>query len=86
MNSNMEYRKYLTNNSNTIIKMNQTNVCQNNSDIFNLNYSIKTISTPVLLNSVKSPPLAYNSDLKKNYLDEYLKQSTMFTPGIMYNY
>ena len=83
MNSNMEYRNYLTNNSNTIIKINQSNVCDN---IFNPNYIVKTISTPVLLNSIKSPPLPHNSDLKKNFLDEYLKQSTQFAPGIMYKY
>ena len=83
MNSNMEYRQSLTNNASLIMKNNQTNIrCSTN---FLSLHSNNLFQTPILFNSVIDNPLPHNSDLKSNYLDNFIQIAKMFTPGIMYN-
>ena len=81
--SNMEYRQYLIHNSNTIIEDNLAAANANCVNTFAPIYTTNTLYTPVFFNSINDQPLPHNSDLKKNYLDDYIKISKMFTPGIM---
>lgn len=81
----MEFRQYLTNNANSIMKNSLTNANVNCATSFlqiNSNYPL---ITPVLFNSTNDQPLPYNSDLKKSFLDYYIKISSLFSPGIMSN-
>ena len=82
--SNMEYRQYLTNNSNTIIKNNQSaaNIYCSNTLITPDN---NILSPPILFNSIYDNPPDYdNNNLKKYFLNIYRTISGMFTPGIRY--
>ncbi len=77
----MDYRMYLTNNAKFIIKNNEYNAnknCYNKFAQENTN-----ISFPILFKSVCDKPLPHNSDLKKIFLDYYIKLSSMFSPGIV---
>ena len=79
----MEFRQYLTNNADLIMKQNQANIhCSTNFLSINSN---NLFQAPVLFNSVTDNSLPHNSDLKRNYFDDFLKIAKMFTPGIMYN-
>ena len=79
----MEYRQYLTNNATLIMKNNQSNANINCSTNFLQTNNV--LSFPVLFKSVTDKPLPHNSDLKQNFLDYYIKMSSMFSPGIIHN-
>jgi hypothetical protein len=76
INSNWEYRKYLTQNADNIIKLNQQDSC-NNCACCGLYNSPRVSNTPYLYNNCLSrdQPYGYeNSDLKQLYLtSEQLK-------------
>jgi hypothetical protein len=85
--SNMEYRHYLMNNSDNIIKYNQLQAkasCSNTLMPFENSY---VQSSPVIFNSVTDQPLSYdsNSDLKLNHLNKLLFVANMSAPSIQYN-
>ena len=80
----MEYRQYLINNATVIMNNNQSNANINCSPTF-LSINNNRLSLPVLFKSVTDQPLPHNSDLKKIFLDYYIKISNMFSPGIMHN-
>lgn len=80
MESNMQYRQYLTQNGINIIK---ENFKQYNADCGNFSYKKNTVFTPVLMKNVTDCPLPYDSDLKQNYLNKYLFLSNQYSSGIM---
>ena len=69
---NWEYRKYLIDNADTIIKSNQKNACDNCSNCSLEVNEVKNTQTPFLYNAAsnkKTQPYGYeNSDLKNLYL------------------
>ena len=89
--SNWEYRRYLCNNADTIIKVNQMSACGDccantsqytNNDATN-NGTTPTNNSPFLFKSCMdtSKPFGYqNSDLKNMYLSDVSLQSRMVTP------
>ncbi len=92
--SNWEYRKYLCNNADTIIKHNQVNACDDClATVSQYNPMSNTgnkgphtnNNTPYLYKSVSdtSMPFGYeNSDLKNLYLGDVQLQSRLVTPVI----
>tara|TARA_B100000902_G_scaffold379082_1_gene413034 strand:- start:786 stop:1163 length:378 start_codon:yes stop_codon:yes gene_type:complete len=84
--SNWQYRKYLTNNADSIIKYNQLEACDQCCSCPARYGNQKPISnSPFLYHSCdeKTQPYGYeNSDLKNLYLDEYQLQCRLETPVI----
>ena len=85
--SNMEYRHYLMNNSDNIIKYNQLLANANCSNTILPEINQFTQPPPILFNSITDKPLPYdtNSDLKLNYLNKLLFIAGMSAPSIIYN-
>lgn len=82
--TNWQYRKYLTDNADAIIKYNQTEAC-NQTSMCNANYvnNGNQPNTPYLYSSCTSTAKPYgyqNSDLKNLYLNEYQLQCRLVTP------
>ena len=84
--SNWQYRKYLTDNADSIIKYNQLEACDQCCSCPARYGNQKSISnSPFLYHSCdeKTQPYGYeNSDLKNLYLDEYQLQCRLETPVI----
>ena len=82
--SNWQYRKYLTENADSIIKYNQLEACgQSCSCPAKYGNEQKMSNTPYLYKSCtdKAQPFGYeNSNLKNLYLSEYQLQCRMVTP------
>lgn len=82
--SNWQYRKYLIENADTIIKNNQLSACdQCCACPARYGNGQTTSNTPFLYKSCvdNSQPYGYeNSDLKKEYLSKYQLQARMVTP------
>ena len=82
--SNWQYRKYLMENADQIIKYNQLGACEQSSGgIVNYGGQEKLNGTPFLYNSnlENSQPFGYeNSDLKSSYLSRQQLQERMVTP------
>lgn len=82
--SNWQYRKYLIDNADGIIKYNQTEACnETGSCPGNYANNGKGPNTPYLYSSCtsKEQPYGYNnSDLKNLYLSEYQLQCRLVTP------
>lgn len=82
--TNWQYRKYLTDNADAIIKYNQTEAC-NQTSMCPANYvhNGNQPNTPYLYSSCTSTAKPYgyqNSDLKNLYLNEYQLQCRLVTP------
>ena len=82
--TNWQYRKYLTDNADAIIKYNQTEACNQNG-LCPANYvnTGNEPNTPYLYSSCNSTAKPYgyqNSDLKNLYLKEYQLQCRLVTP------
>ena len=84
--TNWQYRQYLTNNADNIIKYNQLAACDqccycppkygNNKEMSNTPFLYKSCTE-------SSQPYGYeNSNLKKLYLDKYQLQARLVTPVI----
>ena len=86
--TNNDYRKYLTNNADNIIKYNQLSACDeccSTLQTYNNDNTNNTNNTPFLYKSCldESKPFGYEtSDLKEMYLSEYQLQNRMITPVI----
>ena len=83
--SNWEYRKYLVNNADSIIKSNQLAACDNCCYCPAEYNSQPTSNTPFLFSSCvdNSQPYGYeNSDLKNLYLSRQQLQCRMVAPAI----
>lgn len=83
--SNWEYRKYLVNNADSIIKSNQLAACDNCCYCPAEYNSQPTNNTPFLFSSCvdNSQPYGYeNSDLKNIYLTRQQLQCRMVAPAI----
>ena len=81
--SNWEYRQFLTNNADSIIKSNQLESCDNCCYCPTLKVGEPVPNTPFLYKSCmeKSQPYGYeNSDLKQLYLTSQQLQSRMIAP------
>ena len=81
--SNWEYRQFLTNNADSIIKSNQLESCDNCCYCPTLKVGEPVPNTPFLYNSCmeKSQPYGYeNSDLKQLYLTSQQLQCRMIAP------
>ena len=98
--SNWDYRRYLQNNANNIMKYNQMDAVHSsgnypsnyNNDCSNTNTNTitsRSINTPFIFKSTydKSvPPYAYNnSDLKQNYLSREQLNARLISPSISTN-
>ena len=87
INSNWQYRKYLQDNADTIVRYNQLAAC-GQSCASNAQYGIEPESknnSPYLYKSCteSSRPFGYeNSDLKSMYVSSHQLQSRMVTPVI----
>ncbi len=80
--SNWQYRSYLVNNADEIIKLNQQEAC-NNCGCCNIPKSQKTSNRPFIYQSCvqNSMPFGYeNSDLKNVYLTSQQLQCRMTAP------
>lgn len=85
--TNWQYRKYMMQNADSIIKHNQLAACDNCSAIHaQYGYTNADVtSTPYVFQSCsdKSQPYGYeNSDLKSLYLSKYELQSRLYTPNM----
>ena len=84
--SNWQYRKYLMENADQIIKYNQLGACEQSSGgVVNYGGQEKLNGSPFLYNSYleNSQPFGYeNSDLKSSYLSRQQLQERMVTPVI----
>lgn len=83
--TNWNYRQYLINNADDIIKSNQLEACDNSCYCPSLQTGGSTSNTPFLYKSCvdKSQPFGYeNSDLKNIYLSSTELQSRMVSPSI----
>ena len=84
--SNWQYRKYLMENADQIIKYNQLGACEQSSGgVVNYGGEEKLNGSPFLYNSYleNSQPFGYeNSDLKNTYLSRQQLQERMVTPVI----
>ena len=81
--SNWEYRQFLTNNADSIIKSNQLESCDNCCYCPTLKVGEPVPNTPFLYKSCmeKSQPYGYeNSDLKQLYLTSQQLQCRMIAP------
>jgi antitoxin component HigA of HigAB toxin-antitoxin module len=90
--NNFQYRQYLQNNADTIIKNNQENACFECSTcnyLNNTNTNVNTnVNTPYIFNYTisKDQPYGYeNSDLKNLYLSKQKLNSVLNTPRIQIN-
>ena len=86
MQTNMEYRHYLMNNADNIIKHNQIVANTNCTNTPNLLNDFKYQNNPLFLDSIKITSYNdnNNSDLKQNYLNNVYIKSNMYTPIIKY--
>jgi hypothetical protein len=83
--TNNDYRKYLTNNADNIIKYNQLSACDECCSTLQTFNNDNTTHTPFLYKSCldDSKPFGYEtSDLKEVYLTEQQLQSRTVTPVI----
>jgi hypothetical protein len=85
--SNWQYRKYLMENADQIIKYNQLGACDESSGgVVNYGGEEKLNGSPFLYNSYlvnSGQPFGYeNSDLKNSYLSRQQLQERMVTPVI----
>jgi hypothetical protein len=89
--TNWEYRKYMTENADQIIKMNQLSACDQCSTVSNMkdnssdinNNSTSNVPFIFKSSSDKSMPTGYEtSDLKNIYLSQFQLQSRMTTPVV----
>ena len=83
--SNWQYRQYLTENANSIIKANQLEACDECCYCPALRAGEPISNTPFLYKSCmdKSQPYGYeDSDLKNVYLTSYQLQARMIAPSI----
>ena len=83
--SNWQYRKYLTENADAVIKSNQLEACDECCYCPALRTGETISNTPFLYKSCmeKSQPYGYeNSDLKNVYLSSYQLQARMVAPAI----
>lgn len=84
--SNWQYRKYLMENADQIIKYNQLGACEQSSGgVVNYGGEEKLNGSPFLYTSYleNSQPFGYeNSDLKNSYLSRQQLQERMVTPVI----
>lgn len=81
--TNWQYRKYLQNNADSIIKYNQLSACNDCCSCPILHNASKESNPPFLYKSCleKSQPYGYeNSDLKSLYLNKYQLQCRLYTP------
>lgn len=85
INSNMAYRQFLTTNANQIITNSQNAVQGKCKDILPLS-SAPLPSSPVLFFSVVENPMHFDppSDLKDNFLKQYITTAQLSTPVIRY--
>ena len=85
--TNWEYRKYMTENADEIIKMNQMSACDQCSSVSNpINNNANSGSNSPFVfksSSDKSQPAGYeNSDMKNIYISQFQLQSRMVTPVV----
>jgi len=83
--SNWQYRKYLTENADAVIRSNQLEACDECCYCPALRTGEPISNTPFLYKSCmeKSQPYGYeNSDLKNVYLSSYQLQARMVAPAI----
>ena len=81
--TNWQYRKYLQNNADSIIKYNQLSACDECGSCPIIYNESKESNTPFLYKSCleKTQPYGYeNSDLKSLYLNKYQLQCRLYTP------
>lgn len=83
--NNYQYRQYLINNADKIIKKNQVNACDNCSGYWNnfQNTNIIKSATKYIYKSTQDniQPFGYeNSDLKNNYISSNTIQSRLVAP------
>ena len=84
--SNWQYRQYLSNNADTIIKFNQMSACDSccaNMAQYGSGPLPLTTNSPYLYKSCLDKTAKYgyeNSDLKNLYLEDYSLQARMVTP------
>lgn len=81
--TNSDYRAYLQNNADQIIKNNQLNACNECSSCPYINNGNKNMSQPYIFNSILSndQPFGYQgSDLKNIYLSRQQMEAKMYAP------
>jgi hypothetical protein len=84
--SNMAYREYLIKNADIIIR-NEQNIALGNCSNIIPTFKETMPSSPILFNSIIKNPSIHDkpSDLKDNFLNNYLNISRISTPAIQYN-
>jgi len=83
--TNWQYRKYMTENADQIIKMNQMSACGQTSSVYATDYQPNQSSTPFIFKSSSddSKPVGYEtSDMKNIYISQFQLQSRMVTPVV----
>jgi hypothetical protein len=86
MTSNMDYRLLLIKNADTIIANNQNITAGNCSNIITVSDNKLFVQNPYLIQGVTDNYLPFeNSDLKDNYLNNYVYNASKFTPIININ-
>jgi hypothetical protein len=86
MTSNMDYRLLLIKNADTIIANNQNIATGNCSNIITVSENKPLVQNPYLIQGVTDNYLPFeNSDLKDNYLNNYVYDASKFTPILNLN-
>ena len=83
--TNWQYRKYMTENADQIIKMNQMSACDQTSSVYAMNDNRIPSATPFIFKSSydNSKPAGYEtSDMKNIYISQFQLQSRMVTPVV----
>ena len=82
----MDYRLLLTQHADTIITNNQNIALGNCSDIINVTNKKIVTKNPYIIYDITEPYLPFeNSDLKDEYLKNYIYYAQKFTPVIKIN-
>lgn len=85
--SNWEYRQFLQNNSNDIIKYNFSNSNQNNSQFTNPHPQSNTYNSPYIFKTTFDSPNGNNpSDLKSSYWEKEKLSARLISPSIPTNF
>ncbi len=82
--SNWKYRQYIQHNANQIMKYNTMEAvnASGNNPYYGTDLSQSTANVPQLYNSLQTPSVTLDSDLKRDFLNKQRMSARMISPSI----
>lgn len=82
--SNWKYRQYIQHNANQIMKYNTMEAvnASGNNPYYGTDLSQSTANVPQLYNSLQTPSVTSDSDLKRDFLNKQRMSARMISPSI----